>query len=118
MGSVSHRGPDILMKLPRNTINAQLALNALADLKRRSHMQRLLSYVQIRVHTEEKESDGKSLACQPHQTIYGLAMCLQAWAELVAPCHWVAYHGFLPICLGTTSCDANSGLGASLEKLP
>jgi hypothetical protein len=39
-GSVSHRGPDVSMKLPRNAINAQLALNDLADLKCRSHMQR------------------------------------------------------------------------------
>jgi hypothetical protein len=40
MGSVSHRRPDVSVKLPRNAINTQLALNALADLKCRSHMQR------------------------------------------------------------------------------
>jgi hypothetical protein len=33
---------------------------------------------------KEKGRDEKPLACQLHQTIYGLAMCLQAWAELVA----------------------------------
>jgi hypothetical protein len=60
-----------------------------------------LSYVQIGVHTEERRKRWE-VASMPVALNYIWSRYVPLGVvELCRPCHSLAYHGFLPICLGT-----------------